>query len=124
MSWSHRSRIRALATTRRGRPRVTETFNDGGNTGRRRASDSATHTVHLTPVNDPPTLSASATNPTYTEDAAGVAPFSSVSASTIEAGQTITQLVLTVSNVSDGASLCEKRTRLAVPADSVVGELF
>src|SRR5262249_3679399 len=48
--------------------------------------------------NDPPTLTATGNNPVYTP---GVDLFSSVSASTIESGQFIDQLVFTVSNVND-----------------------
>ena len=43
--------------------------------------------VNITPVNDPPTLSATTTAATYTEDAAAVSLFSGANASTVEAGQ-------------------------------------
>ena len=58
-----------------------------------------------TPVNDQPTLSATAVNPTFTEGGAAVDVFTTpVIASTVEAGQTFTSMTLTVTNVSAGAS--------------------
>ncbi len=51
-----------------------------------------------------PTLTATAANPTYVEDAAAVDLYSTVDASTVEAGQTITSMTLTVTNVTDGAN--------------------
>ena len=49
-------------------------------------------------------LTATAANPTYTENGAGAFLFSGAAASTIEAGQGITQLVFTVSGLHDGAN--------------------
>jgi len=65
-----------------------------------------TTTMSVTPVNDAPTLTATGGTPTFTEgDAApGADLFSGVTISTIEAGQTITGLTLTISNVTNGAS--------------------
>jgi hypothetical protein len=68
------------------------------------ATPNIASTVSMTPVNDPPTLNATGGTPTYTENGAAVDLFSGVSVSTIESGQTITQLVVTVANVSDGAN--------------------
>jgi VCBS repeat-containing protein len=68
------------------------------------ASNSAIATVHITPVNDPPTLSATTKSLTYTEDGAAVDLFDGVNVSTVEAGQTIIALALTVSNVNEPAS--------------------
>lgn len=62
----------------------------------------ADSTVTVAAANDPPTLSATATSPAYTEGGAGVSLFSGTTISTIEAGQTITRLDLTVTNVSAG----------------------
>ncbi|WP_372424705.1 DUF4347 domain-containing protein [Salinarimonas chemoclinalis] len=78
----------------------TLTDGDGG------TSATSNVTVNLTPVNDPPTLTATGNTPTFTEgDAApGADLFSGVTISTVEAGQTITGLTLTISNVTDGAS--------------------
>jgi VCBS repeat-containing protein len=59
-------------------------------------------TVHG--LNDAPTLSAVASNPTFIEDQGAVDLFDSVSISTIEASQTIRQLTLTVSGLADGDS--------------------
>ena len=61
-------------------------------------------TVHITAINDEPTLAATALNPTFTEGGAAADLFSGVTASTIEAGQTFTSMTLTVTNVTDGAS--------------------
>src|SRR5205823_4845934 len=58
--------------------------------------------VSVTPVNDPPTLTATANSPTFTEaaglgtQAAPVNVFSAANASTVEAGQNITALTFTV----------------------------
>ncbi|MGM3174397.1 putative Ig domain-containing protein [Dickeya lacustris] len=48
-----------------------------------------------------PTVTGSATNPTYTENGSGVSLFSGVSASTHDSGQTFSGAVFTVSNVAD-----------------------
>lgn len=68
------------------------------------SSNTATSTVTVNPANDAPTLSATATNPTYTENGTPVDVYSGVSASTVESGQSIDRLTLNVSNVSGGAS--------------------
>ncbi|MDH4568073.1 DUF4347 domain-containing protein [Pseudomonas sp. BN414] len=60
--------------------------------------------VSVTGVNDAPTLSATGGTSTYTENGAAVDLFSGVSVGTVEAGQTITGLTLTVSNLANGAS--------------------
>ncbi|MCP4378609.1 MAG: hypothetical protein GY794_20840, partial [bacterium] len=67
------------------------------------SSSVSTKTVQVTAVNDAPTVSATATNPTHTEGDAVVDLFSAVSVSTVESGQTIEQIVLTVTNVTDGS---------------------
>ena len=67
-------------------------------------------TVTVVPVNDAPTLTATALNPTFQEaaglgtQAAAVSVFSGANASTIESGQTITGLTFTVSGLVDGAN--------------------
>ncbi|GJE69432.1 hypothetical protein CHKEEEPN_0960 [Methylorubrum podarium] len=72
-------------------------------------STAATVTVTVAAVNDPPVLSATPANPTFTEGAgpgvqgSAVAPFAAASVSTVEAGQTITGLTLTVGGLRDGA---------------------
>jgi hypothetical protein len=60
--------------------------------------------ISVTAINDAPTLSATATDPTFTEDGAAANPFSGALVSTIETGQTIDQIVLAVTNVADGAA--------------------
>src|SRR5262245_33304294 len=68
------------------------------------ATLSIASTVTVVAVNDEPTLSATASNPTYTEDGSAVSLFSATSAATVEASQTLTRLDLTVSNLSNGAA--------------------
>ncbi|MFC4348627.1 DUF4347 domain-containing protein [Kordiimonas lipolytica] len=60
-------------------------------------------TVSITGVNDAPTLSATGSDPNFIEGGANSDLFSGVTADTVEAGQTITSMTLTVTNVSDGA---------------------
>src|SRR5262249_18086626 len=59
-------------------------------------------TVDVVPANDPPTLTALAKDPTFTEGGAAVAVFNSTVASTVEAGQYFANLQLTVKNLADG----------------------
>ncbi|WP_203236362.1 Ig-like domain-containing protein, partial [Methylobacterium crusticola] len=67
-------------------------------------------TLSVTPVNDPPRLSATGLSPTFTEGSgagaqgAAVLLFGSASADTVEAGQSLTGLTLTVSGLADGAA--------------------
>ncbi|WP_270090706.1 autotransporter-associated beta strand repeat-containing protein [Sphingobacterium sp. SYP-B4668] len=73
------------------------TINDGdGGT-----STPANVTLDVVAVNDAPTLTATALNPTFTEGGEAVAMFSNAQSSTIEAGQLIQQTTLTVSGVQD-----------------------
>jgi microcystin-dependent protein len=67
-------------------------------------TDSQAITVRVTDTNEKPTLSATALDPTLIENGAPVDLFSSVSVDTVESSQTITELTLTVSGVTDGAS--------------------
>ena len=67
-------------------------------------SNNASVSFDITAVNDEPTLTATGTNPTFTEDGATSDLYSTVSVSAIESGQTIIQLGLTVSNVNDGSN--------------------
>jgi hypothetical protein len=82
------------------------TLNGGSNTG----TLSAASTVTVTAVNDAPTLSTTAGNPTFTEaaglgnQAAPVNVFSGTTVNTVEAGQAITGLDFTVTGIADGAS--------------------
>ncbi|HEV2815913.1 MAG TPA: Calx-beta domain-containing protein, partial [Allosphingosinicella sp.] len=61
-----------------------------------------TITFNVTPVDDEPTLTATPTNPLFLEGGARVDLFDGVAASTIEAGQTIAAMTLTVTNVTQG----------------------
>ncbi|WP_304350731.1 Ig-like domain-containing protein, partial [Comamonas testosteroni] len=79
---------------------VRVTVNDGDGA----TSSNADIAVSVTGVNDAPTLSATGGTPTYTENGVAVDLFSGVSIGTIEAGQTITGLTLTVGNLANGAS--------------------
>ncbi|WP_028445790.1 DUF4347 domain-containing protein, partial [Chitinimonas koreensis] len=74
----------------------------GGTTAFSTAGDTASITVGE--VNDAPTLSATGGSPTFTENGSAVDLFSGVTIGTVETGQSITELVLTVGNVLDGAS--------------------
>lgn len=67
-------------------------------------SNTAEVSFDIIGVNDEPGLTATGTNPTFTEDGAASDLYSSVTITTPESGQTILQLVLTVTNVSDGAN--------------------
>ncbi|MBB4041176.1 Ca2+-binding RTX toxin-like protein [Microvirga flocculans] len=60
-------------------------------------------TLQGTAVNDAPTASATGSAPVHTENGSAVDLFSNVSIGTVEAGQTITGMTLTVSNLADGA---------------------
>lgn len=64
---------------------------------------SGTTEIAITPVNDPPSLTTTPSNPTFIENGAQASLFSGTSIDTIEAGQTITGLSFTVANLADGA---------------------
>ncbi|MGE0486784.1 MAG: hypothetical protein AB7Q81_21710 [Gammaproteobacteria bacterium] len=76
-------------------------------------------TVTVVPVNDEPTLSATGSNPTFTENGSSQLLYTGAAASTVEATQTFTGLTLTVSNVANGTS--EKLTVNGVDVDLVAG---
>ncbi len=79
---------------------VRTTVNDGsGGT-----SSNADVTLTITTVNDAPTLSATTSTPTFTENGAAVSLFSGAAVSPVESGQTIKSFTVTVSNVTDGSS--------------------
>jgi len=61
-------------------------------------------TVAVVGVNDAPTLTALGANPTFTEDGSAADVFSTVTASTIEADQKLTELKLTVGSLADGSN--------------------
>ncbi|MCP4386651.1 MAG: hypothetical protein GY802_00015, partial [Gammaproteobacteria bacterium] len=60
--------------------------------------------VNFTNVNDEPSLTATSSNPTFTEGGSATSLFSGTSVDTVESGQTLTGLTLTVTNVNDGAN--------------------
>nr|WP_324258972.1 DUF4347 domain-containing protein [Cellvibrio fontiphilus] len=78
---------------------VRVTVNDG-NGG---TSSSADIAVAVVATNDAPTLIATGATPTFTEGGAAVGLFSGTSISTVESGQLITMLTVTVSNATDGS---------------------
>jgi hypothetical protein len=59
--------------------------------------------ITITPVNDAPTLTATASSPAFTEGGSAVNLFSGSAVSTVEAGQLISELQLTVTNLGNGA---------------------
>jgi len=89
---------------------LTMTTSDNGNTGSGGPlSDVDTVTINITAVNDAPTLTATAVNPTFAEgagstQAGAVSVFSGAAVGTVETGQTITGLSFTVGGLLDGAN--------------------
>ena len=83
------------------------TFSDG-NTGAQgtggQGTASGSVTVSITGVDDAPELSAVGLNPTYTENGPASDLFASVSARTVESGQTFTDMTMTVEFLSVGAT--------------------
>ncbi|MCP3690415.1 MAG: tandem-95 repeat protein, partial [Gammaproteobacteria bacterium] len=71
------------------------------NDGTTDSASSYTLTIDVTAVNDEPTLSATGSDPTFTEGDSAVSLFSGTAVSTVESGQTITGLTFTVTNVTD-----------------------
>lgn len=74
------------------------TFSDGA------ANGAGSVTVTLTDVNDSPILTATGSNPTFVEGGSAQDLFNTVSADTVETGQTFSALTLTVTNIADGAA--------------------
>jgi hypothetical protein len=68
------------------------------------AAASDTRTVSFTSLNDEPSLTATGSSPTFTQGGGAQSLFSSAAASTVESGETLTAMSLTVTNVSDGAN--------------------
>ena len=63
----------------------------------------ATVTVNVLAVNDAPVVSVTGSTVTYTEGSSAVPLFGGVSLNTVESGQTITQMVFTITNLSNGS---------------------
>jgi len=78
---------------------ISFTSNDGTDT-----SSAASVSFDIVATNDEPTLIATGTNPTFTEDGSAAVLFSSASASTVENGQTLSAFTFTVTNVNDGSN--------------------
>ncbi|MCP4046299.1 MAG: hemolysin-type calcium-binding region, partial [Gammaproteobacteria bacterium] len=79
---------------------------DDGNTSSSQGTGGALQatgstTVSITAVNDEPTLTATGSDPTFTEGDSAVGLFTGTAVSTVESGQTITGLTFTVTNVTD-----------------------
>ena len=85
---------------------VTGLTDSGGtsNGGTATSSPGQASTVSLTPVNDPPTLSTTASDLTFTEGGSPVTPFSSASVGVVESGQQVQHLTVEVTNVTGGAN--------------------
>ena len=58
----------------------------------------------VTAVNDEPSLTATASNPTFTEDGPAVALYSGTAINLVETADKVKTLVLTVSGLQNGAS--------------------
>lgn len=67
-------------------------------------SNATTKTVSITDVNDPPTLTATALSPTFTEKGTAVNVFAGAAVSTVESGQAIVSLQVRVNNLANGSS--------------------
>lgn len=76
------------------------TVNDGSSN-----SNSASRAIDLTPVNDQPTLTTTAATTTFTQGGNAVNLFSGSTFKTIETGQTINEITLTASNITDAETL-------------------
>jgi len=68
------------------------------------SSAAGTLNVDVTQVNDAPTLTASAQNPSFTEGGTAAQLFDAAAAAGVEAGQLLTSLKLTVAQLRDGAA--------------------
>ncbi|MFI8750259.1 DUF4347 domain-containing protein [Vreelandella lionensis] len=78
---------------------ITVSVNDGD------GATSIANSVVLTKVavNDAPTLTANAADPTFTEDGSAASLFSGTVIDTVESADTISELTLTVANLADGS---------------------
>lgn len=79
--------------------------NGGGAAGDYTRSVTIADTVHVAALNDAPTLFSSGKSPSFnTTSGTAVTVFGSTAVSAVEAGQSISQLQMTVSNVANGGS--------------------
>ncbi|SBS31353.1 RTX-I toxin determinant A from serotypes 1/9 [Marinomonas aquimarina] len=77
---------------------IVQATDDAGNTS------SNTLAVTINNVNEVPTLTATGSNPTFTEDGSAESLFTGASASTADTGQTISGMVITVTNAADSGN--------------------
>ncbi|TSD13503.1 hypothetical protein DP107_11800, partial [Haloglomus irregulare] len=82
----------------------TDTFDFDLKDGKGGTTAGNTFSIALDGVNDPPTLSLSTSDPTFTEDGSSVGVFSSANVGVVEGSQQVNSLELTVSNVADGSA--------------------
>jgi len=82
-------------------PRTVSVAMDDGAGG---TSATATIGIEIHPVNDTPVVNITATNPTYTENTSAVQLFSGATINTVESGQSVLQMVFTVSGIANGAA--------------------
>lgn len=75
---------------------------DNGTTNNVLATNTSA-TITVVPVNDAPTLSATGSSLSFTKGDTGVALFSGVTVSTVEAGQGISSLSLSIAHVANGS---------------------
>jgi hypothetical protein len=83
-------------------PGLADSSTNGGTTAF--STGTAQATLAVTEINDPPILTTTAVNPSFLENGAAVDLFSTVSVDTVEAGQAITDLQFTITNVSDATA--------------------
>ncbi|MFV2947336.1 DUF4347 domain-containing protein [Pseudomonas japonica] len=82
-------------------PRTVSVSMDDGAGGN---STVSTILIEVHPVNDPPVVNVSASNPTYTENTSAVQLFSGATVNTVESGQKVIQMTFSVSGVANGAA--------------------
>jgi hypothetical protein len=85
---------------------ITATFNDkaNANTDTGALTGQLTGNLIVAATNDTPTLTASGASPTFTEGGAAQALFTGTAIGTVESGQNVTGLTLTVASLADGAA--------------------
>jgi hypothetical protein len=97
-AWDQTSGTASTNITRR----LVDPSSNGGTTAF--STGTAQATLAVAEINDAPTLTATPVNPSFTENGSAVDLFSTVSISTVEAGQGVTELQFTVTNVSDSTT--------------------
>ena len=82
-------------------PRTVSVAMDDGAGGNSAVSEV---TLNVLAVNDAPVVNITATNPTYTENGSAVQLFTGATINTVESGQSVLQMVFTVSGIANGAA--------------------